>query len=199
MALPMSLIVPNGPRRRSRSRGRPRCRPRQTPTARASRPVSRARASSMIALLASCLSRPMERSIICLPLVVNRNPRIVDPMPRPYNLGQRAAPKAETRARIVAAALAIYRDRGLAGASNLAIARAADVAPATVRNHFPEPGDLRARGLRGAARRAPDPDAGDLRGPRRPSRSRSNGSPGSSPPSTSGASRGGAPTSGSRS
>jgi AcrR family transcriptional regulator len=63
-------------------------------------------------------------------------------MPRPYRLGQRAAPKAETRDRIVHAALAIYRDHGLAGASNLAIARAADVAPATVRNHFPEPGDL---------------------------------------------------------
>ncbi len=63
-------------------------------------------------------------------------------MPRPYDLGRRAAPKADTRARIVAAALEIYRDRGLAGASNLAIAHAADVAPATVRNHFPEPGDL---------------------------------------------------------
>ena len=63
-------------------------------------------------------------------------------MPRPYRLGRRAAPKAETRDRIVAAALAIYRDQGLAGASNLAIARAADVAPATVRNHFPEPDDL---------------------------------------------------------
>ena len=63
-------------------------------------------------------------------------------MPRAYNLGQRAGPKADTRSRIVAAALEIYRDRGLAGASNLAIAHAADVAPATVRNHFPEPGDL---------------------------------------------------------
>ena len=63
-------------------------------------------------------------------------------MPRPYNLGRRAAPKANTQSRIVAAALEVYRDRGLAGASNLAIARAADVAPATVRNHFPEPGDL---------------------------------------------------------
>ena len=63
-------------------------------------------------------------------------------MPRPYDLGRRAAPKADTRARIVAAALEIYRDRGLAGASNLAIARAADVAPATVRNHFPEPDGL---------------------------------------------------------
>ena len=49
---------------------------------------------------------------------------------------------ADTRSRIVAAALTIYRDEGLAGASNLAIARAADVAPATVRNHFPEAADL---------------------------------------------------------
>ena len=63
-------------------------------------------------------------------------------MPRSYNLGRRAGAKADTRSRIVAAALEIYRDRGLAGASNLAIAKAADVAPATVRNHFPEPGDL---------------------------------------------------------
>jgi AcrR family transcriptional regulator len=63
-------------------------------------------------------------------------------MPRAYRLGQRAVPKAATRDRIVGAALGIYRERGLAGASNLAIARAADVAPATVRNHFPEPGDL---------------------------------------------------------
>ena len=63
-------------------------------------------------------------------------------MPRSYDLGQRAAPKADTRARIIAAALEIYRDRGYAAASNLAIARAADVAPATVRNHFPEPEGL---------------------------------------------------------
>ncbi len=63
-------------------------------------------------------------------------------MPRAYNLGRRAAPKADTRARIVSAGLTILRERGLAGASNLAIARAADVAPATIRNHFPDEGDL---------------------------------------------------------
>lgn len=63
-------------------------------------------------------------------------------MPRHYDLGKRAGPKADTRARIVAAATAIYRDRGPAAASNLAIARAADVAPATVRNHFPDPTSL---------------------------------------------------------
>ena len=58
-------------------------------------------------------------------------------MPRQYSLGKRAGPKADTRGRIVAAALEIYRDRGMAAASTRAIARAADVAPATVRNHFP--------------------------------------------------------------
>jgi len=63
-------------------------------------------------------------------------------MPRSYNLGRREAPKADTRARIIEAALEVYRRRGLAGASNLAVARAADVAPATVRNHFPGPDDL---------------------------------------------------------
>jgi AcrR family transcriptional regulator len=65
-------------------------------------------------------------------------------LPRRYTLGKRAAPKADTRARIVAAAVEIYRDRGRAAASNLAIARAADVAPATIRNHFPEPDQLSA-------------------------------------------------------
>lgn len=63
-------------------------------------------------------------------------------MPRSYSLGRRAAPKADTRARIIAAALDTYRDRGFSGASNLAVARAADVAPATVRNHFPDPEEL---------------------------------------------------------
>ena len=63
-------------------------------------------------------------------------------MPRRYTLGKRASPKSETRGRIVTAAAAIYLDRGSAAASNLAIARAADVAPATVRNHFPDRRDL---------------------------------------------------------
>jgi len=63
-------------------------------------------------------------------------------MPRRYSLGKRAEIKADTRARIVAAAVDIYRDRGIAAASNLAIARAADVAPATIRNHFPDPSQL---------------------------------------------------------
>jgi AcrR family transcriptional regulator len=43
----------------------------------------------------------------------------------------------------------MYCDRGMSAASNLAVARAADVAPATVRNHFPERADL-ARAVFGA-------------------------------------------------
>lgn len=63
-------------------------------------------------------------------------------MPRPYTLGKREEPKARTRERIVDAAVAIFRERGMAAASALAVAKAADVAPATVRNHFPTPRDL---------------------------------------------------------
>jgi AcrR family transcriptional regulator len=44
----------------------------------------------------------------------------------------------ETRARIVRAALELIRGGGLTAATVPAIARAADVAPATVRNQFPD-------------------------------------------------------------
>jgi len=58
-------------------------------------------------------------------------------VPRQYRLGKRGDAMAATRARIVAATLAIYRDRGIDAATVPAVAKAADVAPATVRNHFP--------------------------------------------------------------
>lgn len=63
-------------------------------------------------------------------------------MPRRYRLGQRAEQMSQTRERIVRAALELIRTRGPRAATVPAIARAADVAPATVRNHFPEPTDL---------------------------------------------------------
>jgi AcrR family transcriptional regulator len=65
-------------------------------------------------------------------------------MPRPYNLAKRAEQSRATRGRILAAALEIYRERGYAAATTQAVARAADVAPGTVRNHFPTPLDLAA-------------------------------------------------------
>ena len=63
-------------------------------------------------------------------------------MTRTYRLGRRAEQRAETRARIVAAARDLYAERGFAGTSMLAVAATADVAPNTVRNHFPTPTDL---------------------------------------------------------
>jgi AcrR family transcriptional regulator len=59
-------------------------------------------------------------------------------LPRRYRLGRRAEQMSETRAAIVRAALELIRTGGLRAASVPAIARAADVAPATVRNHFPD-------------------------------------------------------------
>jgi AcrR family transcriptional regulator len=61
---------------------------------------------------------------------------------RTYRLGRRAEQRAETRARIVTAARDLYAERGYAGTSMLAVAAIADVAPNTVRNHFPTPAEL---------------------------------------------------------
>jgi AcrR family transcriptional regulator len=63
-------------------------------------------------------------------------------VPRQYTLGKRGEAQAETRRRIVETTLRLYREVGIAGATVPVIARAADVAPATVRNHFPGPTDL---------------------------------------------------------
>ena len=63
-------------------------------------------------------------------------------MPRRYVLAKRADEMAATRDRIVGAAMRLYRDRGFAAATVPAIAREADVAPATVRNHFPDHAEL---------------------------------------------------------
>jgi AcrR family transcriptional regulator len=63
-------------------------------------------------------------------------------VPRRYTLGKRGETQAETRRQIVEATLRLYREVGVDGATVPAVARAADVAPATVRNHFPGPTDL---------------------------------------------------------
>ena len=57
-------------------------------------------------------------------------------MPRKYELGKRVAQQAETRRRIIAAALELYQERGVSATTMLDIARRADVAPGTVANHF---------------------------------------------------------------
>jgi AcrR family transcriptional regulator len=56
--------------------------------------------------------------------------------PRSYDLGRRATTAAETRRRIIDAATALYRERGVAGTSLAAVAERADVARGTVVNHF---------------------------------------------------------------
>jgi len=63
-------------------------------------------------------------------------------VPRRYSMDKRDAAKADTRTRIVAATIRLYREQGIAAATVPAIARAADVSPATVRNHFPGSMDL---------------------------------------------------------
>ncbi len=58
-------------------------------------------------------------------------------MPRAYRLGRRSELKDATRARVVQAAIDLYIELGISGTSVNAIARRADVAVGTVRNHFP--------------------------------------------------------------
>lgn len=56
--------------------------------------------------------------------------------PRKYSMEHRAAQAAATRERILDAALACYRERGIGATSLQAVARRAEVSAATVLNHF---------------------------------------------------------------
>ncbi|MCC6498408.1 MAG: TetR/AcrR family transcriptional regulator [Propionibacteriaceae bacterium] len=56
--------------------------------------------------------------------------------PRRYSMEVRSEQAARTRERILDAALASYRERGIASTSLQAVARRADVSAATVLNHF---------------------------------------------------------------
>jgi AcrR family transcriptional regulator len=59
--------------------------------------------------------------------------------PRAYSMGRRAEQFAQTRARIVDAALEVFGERGARGTTMTEVARVADVSPATVTNHFATP------------------------------------------------------------
>jgi AcrR family transcriptional regulator len=65
-------------------------------------------------------------------------------VPRRYSLGKRKDQKDATRDRIVASAADLFRVQGATGTSVAQVAAAADVAPGTVRNHFPSTDDLAA-------------------------------------------------------
>lgn len=58
-------------------------------------------------------------------------------MPRPYRLGERATQMEATRARIVDAAIELYTEVGISASTMAELAARADVAPNTLRNHFP--------------------------------------------------------------
>jgi AcrR family transcriptional regulator len=62
--------------------------------------------------------------------------------PRAYSMQGRAEQVARTRERIVDAAAEIFAQRGAAGTTMTEVARAADVATATVTNHFATPEKL---------------------------------------------------------
>ena len=84
-------------------------------------------------------------------------------MPRRYSLGKRATQQAETRQRIIDAALSLYEEQGVSVTTMLDVARRADVAPGTVANHF---GSAEALATEATARiladlRMPGPDLFD--------------------------------------
>lgn len=54
-------------------------------------------------------------------------------------MGRRAAQVAQTRARVVDAALEVFTQHGARGTTMTEVARVADVSPATVTNHFATP------------------------------------------------------------
>jgi AcrR family transcriptional regulator len=63
-------------------------------------------------------------------------------MPRTYRLGRRSAQKDRTRTRIVEAAIDLYIELGVSRTTMQQVARSADVAPGTLRNHFPSRDEL---------------------------------------------------------
>ena len=63
-------------------------------------------------------------------------------MSRPYRLGKRAVTVGETRRRILEGAADAYTERGVRATSMQEVARRAEVAPATVLNHFADPDQL---------------------------------------------------------
>jgi AcrR family transcriptional regulator len=63
-------------------------------------------------------------------------------MSRPYKLGKRAIAVGETRRRILDGAAQAYAEHGVRATSMQEVARRADVAPATVLNHFADPDRL---------------------------------------------------------
>ena len=84
--------------------------------------------------------------------------------PRKYELRRRAETATATRDRIIDAAVALYRERGVAGTTIQAIAEQADVARGTVVNHFGGPDGLLDAVLKRAGEEIHYPSEADLEG-----------------------------------
>jgi AcrR family transcriptional regulator len=63
-------------------------------------------------------------------------------MPRTYRLGERAALMDATRSRIIDSAIELYTELGISGTTLRQVGLRADVAPGTLRSHFPSRDDL---------------------------------------------------------
>jgi len=79
-------------------------------------------------------------------------------MPRTYRLGERAEHMRATRERIVEAAIELYTERGISGTTMRQVQLRADVAPGTLRNHFPTRADLDRAMIERLTAEAPLPD-----------------------------------------
>ena len=85
---------------------------------------------------------------------------------RTYSMETREAREAETRERIVRAAVRLHADKGALHTPFAAIAKRAQVSPQTVYNHFPDLGALLGACTGHVAARAPAVDEGMFRGGR---------------------------------
>src|SRR3972149_5460199 len=79
-------------------------------------------------------------------------------MPRTYRLGERAAQMEATRVRIVESAIELYTEQGISSTTMAQVSKRADVAPGTLRNHFPSREDLDRAMVERLTAEAPLPD-----------------------------------------
>jgi AcrR family transcriptional regulator len=80
-------------------------------------------------------------------------------MPRAYTMGRRAAQVDKTRGRIIDAAIELYSRVGISAATMRDIGIRADVAPGTLRNHFPTRDELDRAMVERMTSEIPLPDA----------------------------------------
>jgi AcrR family transcriptional regulator len=87
-------------------------------------------------------------------------------MPRRYRLGERATQMQATRERIVEAATELYIEKGISATTMREIGQRADVAPGTLRSHFPSREALERAMVEALTAGAPLPELSILDGTR---------------------------------